>query len=810
MALPSTAADDHDARLKSPDGSWKYTNALADQTSPYLLQHAHNPVDWHPWGPAAFELARETGKPIFLSVGYSTCYWCHVMERQVFENPDLAEPLNEQFVSIKVDREERPDVDDIYMAAVQLITRHGGWPMSVFLTPPGAAGPDDPGLKPFWAGTYIPPEPAHGMPGFSQVVERIAAAWAENKEDVVAQAERIADATREHLTQRNAQGDLSPELIQAAANQLVRTYDPTHGGFGSGSQGPKFPQPASVAFLIAVHKNNPNPQLWTAIAYTLERMANGGMYDQVGGGFHRYSTDAQWLVPHFEKMLYDNGQLLALYADAHEVSPHVKDPAFYTRILRDTCEYVLREMTAEAGDRLFWSAQDAEVDAHEGLNYLWTEPQVREAIGDKKLADMAVVMYGLDRGTNFKDPHNPDATPANVLYLPMRLDKLAEQRGVDFDELLAARERINAALLAARGRREQPLTDDKALVSWNGMMIAGLARAGRLLDEPRYTQAAAGATEDVLELMRDERGHLLRTRRHGESRIPAFLEDYAYFAHGLIELHRATDEDHWLTTAQQIMETADRLFAVDADPGGGYYDTLADQSDLFVRTITTYDGAIPSGNSRMVHNLLDLHELTGNQQHLDRAITNLRAFAGALEQYGAGMAHMQHALLRAMEAAPRLVDTGGAPSEAAARPPRATRAVEATISPVTVAPGDLPATLQLTITIRDGYHINAAEVTEDWLIPTAVRLEGAPGWTVNASFPEATARTFPFADQRLQVYEGRLPVEVHLDLGAERGTSTPSSPSDPRLVLSYQACTDTACLEPTSVEIPIRVTGRAE
>ncbi len=799
----------HEAQLKNPDGSWKYTNALTHETSPYLLQHAHNPVDWYPWGPQAFDLARRTGKPIFLSIGYSTCYWCHVMERQVFEDPVLAGLMNQHCVNIKVDREERPDVDDIYMAAVQLMTGHGGWPMSVFLTPPGADGEDDPGLKPFWAGTYIPPEPRHGLPGFAQLIDGITNTWKTQRQDVLDQADRVAQAIQQHLGQQDPPVPLTPQLVQAAANQLTRQYDPTHGGFG---QAPKFPQPANLQFLIKVHQNNPNPQLRTALAYTLERMARGGVYDQVGGGFHRYATDEKWLVPHFEKMLYDNAQLVEAYLDAHATIPDAADPKLYERVVRETCDYVLREMTDSTG--AFWSAQDAEVDAREGGNYLWTPQEIKQAIGDPKRGDLANRLYGLDRGTNFQDPHHRDQPPTNVLYLPMRLDLLAKQDKVTTEQLTAARQQINQQLLAVRDKRKQPATDDKVLVSWNGLMIAAMAQAGETLNEPRYTQAAANAANAILTHMRqppppEGATGLYRTMRAGVAKIPAMLEDYAFFTHGLIQLHRATQQPRWLEEAQQLTAFAQQVFTASDTRGGGYYDTLADQADLFVRTVSTYDGAVPSGNSQMAHNLLDLYQLTGQAQYLDQAINDLKALSGSLSRRGAAMVHMHHALLRALELAPdrfKLAQTQGQDADQTDTQPTRRQVVSASVAPNTIDLSAEPVTFKVTLTIGPEYHLNASDPGLIGVIPTTLELVGAPGYELAVDYPPGVTKRYPFADKPIDIYEGT----VVLDATIRKTTADPSAgdgpatqPASPQLMLRYQVCTDMSCLEPKEVALPV-------
>jgi uncharacterized protein YyaL (SSP411 family) len=797
MSATTEHAHPHATKLKHDDGSWKYTNRLADETSPYLRQHAHNPVDWYPWGEAAFALARQQQKPIFLSIGYSTCYWCHVMERQVFENPTIAGKMNDLFINIKVDREERPDLDDIYMTATQLMTHSGGWPMSVFLTPPPPPSPEGKdsdalahergGLKPFWCGTYLPPEPMHGRPSFPQVLEALFEAWQTRRDEVLEQADKLADAVKRTLASEEEQpGPLDAEPVTAAARALLGTYDDEHGGFGGRpGQGPKFPQPSNLSFLFAVLQNNKSPDIAEALAYSLDRMARGGICDQVGGGFHRYSVDEQWLVPHFEKMLYDNGQLLGVYTRAltHERGrdlPNDNRLAFYDRVLRETADYVLREMTDDTG--AFHSAQDAEVNAREGQNYLWTAEQIGDALDDPELSELALRMYGVDQGPNFQDPHAPDAAPANVLYLPKPLPELAEELGLSRDQLLARREQINAALYRVRQRRDQPGTDDKVLVGWNGLMIQGLAEAGAALNEPRYLEAAGRAADAILQHMDDpaSEGGLLRTMRAGQAKVPAFLEDYALFVAGLIALHRAEARgERRLDQARCYVDTAERRFATGH---GGYYDTLADQDDLFVRVRSSYDGAVPTGNAVMIHNLIDLYELTGARDHLDRAVRDLRSFAEPLRQRGGAMIHMQHALLRALEHA---ADALNAPANG--RPAATGPAAE----PVAAEARWLDdQTLRLTLDIASGYHIHGPD-PEPPLVGTSVELIG-PG-SMEVSYPEGEEKTFPFADAPQRVYQGRTQIDARLT-GVGEGS---------RLRLRVQPCRDDACLTPRTLDVTI-------
>ncbi len=791
--MPQTSS--HDAALKNADGSWKFTNALADESSPYLLQHAHNPVQWHAWGPGAFDEARRSGRPIFLSVGYSTCYWCHVMEREDFEDPGIADLMNRLFVNVKVDREERPDVDDIYMTVVQMMTHHGGWPMSVFLTPPGTGGPDDPGLKPIHAGTYFPPQPRQGMPGFPQVLDAVSDAWRNRRKQVVDQAEQITDAVRQHLAGRDAPAQPELDLVQIATNHQLSMYDATDGGFGGA---PKFPQPSNLLFLLGVHRNNEHDELWKALSYTLERMARGGMNDQIGGGFHRYSTDGRWLVPHFEKMLYDNGQLAEAYLIAQQIRPDARDPDLYARVARDVCDYVLREMVDDSG--AFYCAQDAEVDAREGGNYLWTPRQVRTALGDDGIADLTLKMYGLDRGTNFQDPHHRAEPPSNVLYLPVRLDELAAEQELSLAELLDTKRRVDRTLLAERDTRRQPSTDDKVLVAWNGMMIGGLAMAGRVLGGVAYTAAAEAAATAILDRMKAPDGGLYRSMRRSRAKIEAFLEDYAFFVHGLLELHRATNRRSWLDAAAELDSIANERFSAQGEHGGGYYDTLDGRSDLFVRVRTTYDGAIPSGNSQMAHNLLDLHDLTGNQAYLDRAWNDLSSFVGAMRRQGPAMVHMHHALLRAFEADPA---RRGAVGRTAA-PPEVDTRLSVRVDPDRVDVTAGHAVVRITLEIAEDHHLNASEPSVENLIPTQLSLAGAEGVSLDVTYPRGASKTYPFVDRPLDVYEGTVVIEATIHSATGR---MPASGAAPKLLLRYQMCSDRECLEPRTVQLPVQLSS---
>ncbi len=750
-----------------------HTNRLINETSPYLLQHAHNPVNWYAWGPEAFEAARAQEKVIFLSIGYSTCYWCHVMERESFENEQVAALMNEHFISIKVDREERPDIDDIYMTATVLANQgSGGWPMSVFLDPQT--------LKPIVAGTYFPPEDGPGRIGFSTLLTKVAGAWSKDRPGLRRQAEYLAELVTRQLTQASWQRPLGHDDFDRGMSGLMGTYDIDDGGFGSGQN--KFPMPVYLELFVGAGWHSPKVQ--EAVTYTLERMARGGMYDQIGGGFHRYSTDRQWLVPHFEKMLYDNGQLASIYAAVFDLTG---DP-YLAEVLRETLEYVLREMTDPGGG--FYSAQDAEVDTREGDPYVWTSEQVTDALEAAGLADdveFAREVYGLNQGANFQDPHHPEDGRKNVLFL---IEKPSRQAAVMnypldlFDERL---ERINAALLAVRQERDQPGTDDKIITAWNGLMIAGFADAGRVLEEPRYVDAARRCAEFLLTSMRDGSGGLLRAYRQGTARVTAVLEDYAFLIRGLVALHEATGEPRWIEEAEALTLAARRRFW--DDRFGAYFDTLADRTDLFVRNKSTYDGAVPCGNSVMLNNLIDLYEATGHERYLDDAVKALGGISNSIAENPVGTVVSTLALWRMIENYPDRLAAMGPASRPAAGETVTVRASTGSISVSATA----TASLDVTLRIGDGYHINAHEPGLPSLIPLVIQITGGQGLEALPVYPAGEL----YQDE-IRVHHGTVTVPVTIrQVGPVSGT--------PKLQVIYQACTDRLCLVPTTIELDVEI-----
>ena len=760
-------------------------NRLIHETSPYLLQHAYNPVNWYAWGPEAFEAARKQNKPIFVSIGYSTCYWCHVMERESFENEAIAAIMNEHFISIKVDREERPDVDEIYMTATQALNQgQGGWPMSVFLEPNS--------LKPFFAGTYFPPEdsPQLGRIGFPTLLRQMAEAWSAQREAVEEQATNVANHVSQQLMRAALPQPLGAEQVDQAIALLMDSYDQTDAGFGQGRN--KFPMPANLDLLIGAAWKQSGPR--QAVVHTLDRMATGGMYDQIGGGFHRYSTDRKWLVPHFEKMLYDNGQLATTYAAAHERTGN----PYYAEIVREILDYVLREMTDPSGGG-FYSAQDAEVNAREGGNYVWTVAQVKgllRAAGLDSDTEFTLEVYGFNGGTNFRDPHHPEDGWKNVVYLIDRPSALARRRDLSLGAFNKRLARVNRELLAVRDTRDQPGTDDKILAGWNGLMIAGMANGARVLDEPGYLEAARRAKDFVLTTMRGSDGGLLRTYRAGEAKIDAFLEDYAFMIHGLITLHRASGDTQALEEAEELAAMARERFW--DDMGGAYFDTLVGRMDLFVRTKSMYDGAVPCGNSVMLNNLLDLHELTGEAAYLDDAVRTLEGLSASIRRSPSGHVLSVLGLKRVIDGYPERLEQLAAVARSAKKPVE----VMASVARLEVA-ADAPATFELTIRIADGYHINAHDPGLAFLIPLKLRASGGTGIEVQVDWPPGELYEGPLAQGRLAEGEMRVHTgEIKLPVRVEQvGEIT----GQPRLMLTYQVCTDYACLAPTTETVGVEL-----
>jgi uncharacterized protein YyaL (SSP411 family) len=627
-----------------------HTNHLASQKSPYLLQHAHNPVDWYPWGPEAFAKARLENKPIFLSIGYSTCHWCHVMERESFENQQTADILTRDFVSIKVDREERPDIDRIYMTFVQAATGSGGWPMSVWLTPE---------LQPFFGGTYFPPVNRFGQPGFPGVLTQIATAWRTQQAQIVDSAREAVEQLRRQTAvepSRTGWAEIDAATLDTGFFVFRRTFDSQLGGFGGA---PKFPRPSVYQFLLRYYARTKSEDALEMALKTLREMAKGGIDDQLGGGFHRYSVDERWFVPHFEKMLYDQGQLAIAYLEAFQITRDRQ----YAAVARRIFDYVLRDMTGEGG--AFYSAEDADSapDASqpnaksEGAFYIWSADEIR-ALVEAPASDWFFHRYGVvDGGNVASDPHG-EFTGRNILYQANELEDTALHFDRTVDEVRAALQRAAETLLAARGARPRPHLDDKVLTSWNGLMISALAKGGAVLDEPRYAAAARRAAEFLIaHLYQPESGVLLRRYREGDAAIPGFLDDYALFVQALLDLYEAQFDRRHLDLALRLTEKQRELFEDAAQ--GAFFSSAAGDSGLVLRVKEDYDGAEPSGNSVALMNLLRLAEIADSQDLRASAERLLAAFAARLTAAPVALPYMLAACEFRMGQARQIVLVGG-------------------------------------------------------------------------------------------------------------------------------------------------------
>jgi uncharacterized protein YyaL (SSP411 family) len=578
-----------------------HTNRLFHATSPYLLQHAHNPVDWYEWGPEALKRAREEDKPILLSIGYAACHWCHVMAHESFEDLATAAFMNEHFVPIKVDREERPDIDAIYMDAVQAMTGHGGWPLTAFLTPAG---------EPFYGGTYFPPEDRHGLPGFLKVLAAIDEAWRERRDRIAEDGTKLTQALSRGLAMTESHDPLTDAILTDALRSIARTFDPEWGGFGPP---PKFPQPSTLEFLLHMHHRG-HPDALHMVTTTLDRMAAGGIHDQVGGGFHRYSTDDRWLVPHFEKMLYDNAQLARVYLHAWQVTGEAR----YRTVVHDTLSYLMSDLRHPAGG--FFSSQDADSEGIEGTFYVWPWDKLIEIVGETVARAL-----GAEPGGNWDG--------ASVLWLPPGSTSPENDVRASL-----------ASLYQARQSRVPPATDDKVLASWNGLAIQAFAEAGRAMDDPRFVTTASEAADFVLTNLRRDDRRLLRSWRDGRTSGPGFLDDYAAMALGCLSLYESTFELRWMREARSLADDMIRLFH---DPeGGGFFQTGSDAESLLVRPKELFDNAAPSGNSMAAELLLRLSQVTGDETYERTGVSALRVAANLMTRAPAAFGHALGALDR--------------------------------------------------------------------------------------------------------------------------------------------------------------------
>lgn len=739
-----------------------HTNHLAGSTSPYLLQHVHNPVDWYPWGEDALRRSREEQKPIFLSIGYAACHWCHVMERESFESEDVAAILNREFIAIKVDREERPDLDEIYMAATQLMTHSGGWPMSVFLTPE---------LKPFYAGTYFPPEDRWGRPGFKTLLNEIARAWRERRPTLEEQAERITDAVAQFTSGGEGQGAVSASLVQGAVEKMAQGFDPKHGGFGSA---PKFPPSMRVELFLRRHASEGDARLLRMAELTLDRMARGGMYDQVGGGFHRYSVDERWLVPHFEKMLYDNALLSRVYPLAYEQTGNW----YYGRVAREIFDYVLREMTHPDGG--IYSTTDADSEGEEGKFFVWSRAEVVEVLG-KEDGDLFSRIYDVTPRGNFEGHNIPN-------LISKGLDEWASELHTDGPGLDARLAPMRRALWESREKRVHPLLDDKILSGWNGLMIRALAEGYRVFHDDRYREAAERAADFVLTRMRDG-DRLLRSFREGKAHLNAYQEDYAFMAAGLLDLHLATDAPRWRDEGLALIDVMDaRCWD---ETSGSYFFTTHDHEQLIARARSLQDGATPSGNSMAAIALVRAARITGEERFRDRAARLLGLAAPQIDQMPAGFPNMVVAADEYLTHWP-----GGVTFPAADAVH-----VEAFLSRTSVQPGER-FWVAVRLRIEEGFHLNSSRPLQDYLLPTRIGFTGAAGLRLlRESYPRPQDYEAPFQEEVMAVYSGTVLLGAEIEV--EPDTVPGIKPLE--VTVHAQPCDDRQCHPPLEIRIRLGI-----
>jgi len=733
------------------DGSPKYVNALVEEDSPYLKQHVHNPVNWFAWGEEAFARAEAENKPIFLSIGYATCHWCHVMARESFDDEQIAEILNRHFISIKVDREQHPDIDEIYMTGVQLISGRGGWPMSNFLTPQG---------KPFFGATYYPPAQ------FTQLLQRIAEVWDSSEQRLRADADTISERINQMLAVTEA-ADIAPGVLDQAVATALKDHDAAEGGFGAP---PKFPNETLLLFLLDQLRRADNAPLQKALDHTLHKMAQGGLYDQVGGGFHRYSVDGEWLVPHFEKMLYNQALLARVYAEAYQLTGE----AFYASVARETLDYVLRDMRDSNG--CFYSATDADSEGEEGVFFVWT-PQQLESVLNESDRQWAQSIYGVTSQGNFEG--------SNILHLRRSYVEIAAREQLSITQLYQRIAAIKRQLYEAREQRIHPLRDEKVITGWSAMMITALTQGAIALSDKRYLQAAEQCALYLYQHHWNERDEQLwRIGWQGEASVPAVQEDYAYFIEALIALFDATAQQQWLTRAERL---TDRMVAIfwDTRQGGFFAGTESAHTPTIVRAKSTGDGAIPAGNSVALRILDQLGSRTGEFRYRELFLKTLAAVASSLNRYPLSATYTLAAISnhQAGEAGELVYFADG---HIAAR----------------LQPGQASGQFNLQVSIDEGWHINADQVLQEELIPTQVSAANK-GWQLEQLvFPPAQEVRLGFQAETLRVLQGEIIITA---------LSTPpdDSAGPLRILLTLQACDDSHCLPPQTRTLVLRVAGES-
>ena len=777
-ALAAMPADyEPRTELLDPDGEPLFLNRLILETSPYLRQHAHNPVDWFPWGEEAFERAQAADKPVFLSIGYSTCHWCHVMERESFDNVEIARLMNEKFICIKVDREQRPDVDDIYMTAVQVTQQRGGWPMSSFLLPD---------RRPFFGATYFPPQQ------FVNLMQQVDAAWRERRDALETSAAQITDLVQQITSARGVAKNLGRTVIGQATEGLIAGTDRVYGGFGGA---PKFPNETNLLLLLEEALRTGDRKPLDAALITLRAMARGGIYDQVGGGFHRYSVDGRWLVSHFEKMLYNQAHLLRAYALAYRLTG---DPLL-ARVARETADYVLRDMTSPDG--AFYSATDADSEAADGESvegefFVWTKAQLRDALAPAD-AELTIRIFGVTDEGNFEH--------RNILFLDRPLDESADDLGLSLEDLLGRLDRIRERLYQVREERLHPLRDDKILTSWNGMMIRAMAEAADALGEPAYAEAAARSADFLWRHGRRDDGGLWRVWLDGKASTPGLVQDYAHLAHAMVALHDVTGDVDWLERSQAVAtEMIERFW--DPTPatteagattapglGSGFFIAERTAANLLIaQPKSPTDGAVPSGNSVAVHALAELGRRNGDQGAIDRALATVAAFAANVERAPAAYTYMLTGLAVALDgdAGPRGFAGNGAVATAASLRTDSAKAEYE---------------VDLDLVIADGWHVNASKPLQEDLIGTEVTGAGDDWEVTDLRYPEPRRTQVSTQSGDVLIYEGNQRISFRIRPGADQQQD--NLPVSLPISIRLQACDDRVCLLPETIVLEVPLAG---
>jgi len=721
------------------NGEAAFINRLILEDSPYLIQHAHNPVNWYPWGEEAFALAKEQNKPIFLSIGYATCHWCHVMEKESFENVDIARQLNEGYIAVKVDREQRPDVDASYMSAVQIMTGSGGWPMSSFL---------EVDTKPFYGGTYFPPNV------FVDLLNQVSAIWEQDRASITAQAEELAKSVVANSQLSGKASEIGRVVIDRAVADIVRSFDSLQGGFGAA---PKFPQESKL-FLLLDHARRTNDETaLEAATVSLTRMAAGGIHDQIAGGFHRYSVDNDWLVPHFEKMLYNQALLSRNYISAFLIDGNVEYKRVATRLL----DYVLREMTSPDGG--FYSATDADSAGAEGTFFVWTPDELEAVLGEED-AKLAVELWNVSQNGNFEH--------SNILHYSDSFSELASVRDFSATELMTKMDALGDRLLLARQSREKPLRDEKIISAWNGMMISAFAEAGDALNNQEYIDAAVRAAQFIWDNNRADDGNLLRAFYDGSASVESSQEDYAYLAESYVKLYDVTGKDGWLTRAEALVNTMHQKFW--DETAGGYF--IGTETVGAVRPKDLYDSSIPTGNAVALRAITRLWHRTGNDELKLRADALLVAFSGYLETYPSAFSYM-------LTAANDLL--GG---EAGRRHYIARGNVKVTAA---IRDGNI----EVELDMAPGWHVNANQPNQDYLIATSL-LDSEGNKIVDTQYPPVVTKALGFSDSDLALYENKVSILAPLPM-ADANSKLLS------MTLQLQACDETVCLAPEDIPLSV-------